>query len=119
MLDCATMKTTTSMAAMGLATIVLAACGETKEPATPAAVHASSGLAAAHAPIYDIEEKDIDGATVRLDRYAGKGIPDGKVSLSLRLTFRAPDKTLTDAEVQSAMESVLSALKDTHGAIQR
>ena len=53
------------------------------------------------------------------DRYAGKGIPDGKVSLSLRLTFRAPDKTLTDAEVQSAMESVLSALKDTHGAIQR
>ena len=53
------------------------------------------------------------------DRYAGKGIPDGKVSLSLRLTFRAPDRTLTDAEVQSAMEHVLSALKDKHGAIQR
>ncbi len=53
------------------------------------------------------------------DRYAGKGIPEGKVSLSLRLTFRAPDRTLTDAEVQSAMEHVLSALKDKHGAIQR
>jgi phenylalanyl-tRNA synthetase beta chain len=53
------------------------------------------------------------------DRYAGKGIPEGKVSLSLRLTFRAPDRTLTDAEVQSAMDDVLSALKEMHGAIQR
>jgi phenylalanyl-tRNA synthetase beta chain len=53
------------------------------------------------------------------DRYQGKGVPDGKVSLSLRLTFRSPDRTLTDAEVQSAMDAVLSALKDRHGAVQR
>jgi phenylalanyl-tRNA synthetase beta chain len=53
------------------------------------------------------------------DRYAGKGIPDGKVSLSLRLTFRSPDRTLTDAEVQGAMDDVLSALREKHGAIQR
>lgn len=53
------------------------------------------------------------------DRYHGKGIPDGKVSLSLRLTFRASDRTLTDAEVQAAMERVLAALQDTHGAVQR
>ena len=45
------------------------------------------------------------------DRYQGKGIPDGKVSLSLRLTFRSPDRTLTDAEVQNAMDEVLSALR--------
>lgn len=53
------------------------------------------------------------------DRYAGKGIPEGKVSLSLRLTFRAADRTLTDAEVQSAMDDVLSALETKHGAAQR
>ena len=53
------------------------------------------------------------------DRYAGKGIPEGKVSLSLRLTFRAPDRTLTDSEVQSAMDDVMSALKEKHGAVQR
>jgi phenylalanyl-tRNA synthetase beta chain len=53
------------------------------------------------------------------DRYAGKGIPDGKVSLSLRLTFRAADRTLTDAEVQNAMDELLSALKEKHGAVQR
>ena len=53
------------------------------------------------------------------DRYHGKGIPDGRVSLSLRLTFRSPDRTLTDAEVQKAMDDVLSALRSRHGAIQR
>jgi phenylalanyl-tRNA synthetase beta chain len=53
------------------------------------------------------------------DRYQGKGIPEGKISLSLRLTFRASDRTLTDAEVQSAMDGVLAALKDRYGAVQR
>jgi phenylalanyl-tRNA synthetase beta chain len=53
------------------------------------------------------------------DRYQGKGVPDGRVSLSLRLTFRSSDRTLTDTEVQSAMEAVLSALKQRHSAIQR
>ena len=53
------------------------------------------------------------------DRYQGKGVPDGQVSLSLRLTFRAPDRTLTDGEVQSAVEAVLAALKQRHNAVQR
>jgi len=53
------------------------------------------------------------------DRYQGKGIPEGQVSLSLRLTFRAPDRTLTDDEVQKAMDDVLAALKDRHSAVQR
>ena len=53
------------------------------------------------------------------DRYQGKGIPDGKVSLSLRLVFRSPDRTLTDAEVQGAMDAVVHALQQEHGAVQR
>ena len=53
------------------------------------------------------------------DRYQGKGIPDGKVSLALRLTFQAPDRTLTDAEVQSSMQLIVDALKRDLGAIQR
>jgi len=52
------------------------------------------------------------------DRYQGKGVPDGKVSLSLRLTFQA-DRTLTDAEVQSAFDAILAALVKEHGAVQR
>jgi phenylalanyl-tRNA synthetase beta chain len=56
---------------------------------------------------------------VEFDRYQGKGIPDAKVSISLRLTFRSSDRTLTDAEVQSAMDGVLSALKERHQVVQR
>jgi len=53
------------------------------------------------------------------DRYQGKGIPENKVSLSLRLTFRSSDRTLTDSDVQAAMDAVLAALKTEHGAVQR
>lgn len=53
------------------------------------------------------------------DRYQGKGIPDGKVSLSFRLTFQSPERTLTDDEVSAAMTAVVAALKTTHGAEQR
>jgi phenylalanyl-tRNA synthetase beta chain len=53
------------------------------------------------------------------DRYQGKGVPEGKVSLSLRLVFRSPERTLTDAEVQTAMDSIISALKSAHRAVQR
>ncbi len=53
------------------------------------------------------------------DRYQGKGIAEGKVSLSLRLTFQAPDRTLTDAEVQAAMEQIVAALTRDLNAVQR
>ena len=33
------------------------------------------------------------------DRYQGKGIAAGSVSVSVRLTFQAADRTLTDARV--------------------
>jgi phenylalanyl-tRNA synthetase beta chain len=53
------------------------------------------------------------------DRYQGKGIPEGQLSLSLRLTFRAADRTLTDEEVQASMDAVLAALREEHSAVQR
>jgi phenylalanyl-tRNA synthetase beta chain len=56
---------------------------------------------------------------VEFDRYTGKGVPAGQVSLSLRLTFRASDRTLTDDEVQTAMAAIVAALRTAHGAEQR
>ncbi len=53
------------------------------------------------------------------DRYQGKGVPDGKISLSLRFTFQAPNRTLTDAEVQSSFDQLLAALVREHHAVQR
>jgi phenylalanyl-tRNA synthetase beta chain len=56
---------------------------------------------------------------VEFDRYQGKGVPDGQCSLSLRLTFRAPDRSLTDSEVQDAMDRIIAALASSHGAALR
>jgi phenylalanyl-tRNA synthetase beta chain len=68
---------------------------------------ASRGLAA---PLVDIRF---------FDRYQGKGIPDGTISLSVRLTFQAADRTLTDAEVQESFDTILAALVREHAAVQR
>ncbi len=59
------------------------------------------------------------GHLVEFDRYRGRGVPEGRVSLSLRLTFRSPDRTLTDAEVDDAMARIVSALESRHGAGRR
>ena len=53
------------------------------------------------------------------DRYRGAGVPEGRVSLSLRLTFRSPDRTLTDAEVDAAMTGIVEALAASHDAVRR
>ena len=36
------------------------------------------------------------------DRYEGRGVPEGHVSVAFRLVFQRPDRTLTDAEVARA-----------------
>lgn len=53
------------------------------------------------------------------DRYEGQGIPAGRLSLAFRLTFRAADRTLTDSEVQHAMDAIVAALESTHQAVLR
>jgi phenylalanyl-tRNA synthetase beta chain len=53
------------------------------------------------------------------DRYQGKGVADGRVSVSVRLTFQAADRTLTDADVQRSFDEIVGALVREHGAIQR
>jgi phenylalanyl-tRNA synthetase beta chain len=58
-------------------------------------------------------------ATTFFDRYRGAGVVPGTVSVSVRLTFQAGDRTLTDAEVQESFEGILAALVGEHGAVQR
>ena len=58
-------------------------------------------------------------ATAFFDRYQGKGVPEGSISLSIRLTFLAPDRTLTDPEVQTSFDTILAALVREHAAVQR
>ena len=53
---------------------------------------------------------------LEIDRYQGTGVAAGSVSLSVRLTFRAADRTLTDTEVQAATDEVVRALAQAHQA---
>ena len=50
------------------------------------------------------------------DVYEGKGIPEDKKSLAIRLTFGRSDRTLTDAEVNAAIDKVVAALGKELGA---
>jgi phenylalanyl-tRNA synthetase beta chain len=76
-------------------------------------------------PAADVRATIVNAAPATLvrvrefDRYQGEGVPAGRISLSLRLTFRSPDRTLTDGEVQTAMDTVLTALRERHSAVQR
>ena len=51
------------------------------------------------------------------DRYDKIG--DGKISLAFTLTFRAPDRTLTGAEVSSMREAAVVAAEKATGAVLR
>ena len=50
------------------------------------------------------------------DVYRGKQVPEGKKSVAYSITFRAHDRTLTDEEVNRAMEKITKALSDELGA---
>ncbi|MEN9203243.1 MAG: phenylalanine--tRNA ligase subunit beta [Thermostichus sp. DG02_3_bins_51] len=45
------------------------------------------------------------------DEYRGQGVPEGQRSLAFHLVYRAPDRTLTDAEVEAAQSRVRSQLE--------
>ncbi len=49
------------------------------------------------------------------DRYAGKGVPEGRVSLAFRLVFQRADRTLKDSEVTKAMDRVLRMIAHRFG----
>jgi len=49
------------------------------------------------------------------DRYAGEGVPEGRVSLAFRLVFQRADRTLKDSEVTKAMDRVLRMIAHRFG----
>lgn len=54
-----------------------------------------------------------------VDVFTGRGVPEGRKSLTLRLRFGREDRTLKDEEVSSAVERVLAELSSRHGAVLR
>jgi phenylalanyl-tRNA synthetase beta chain len=50
------------------------------------------------------------------DEYHGPQVPDGHKSVAFALTFRSPERTLTDAEVDKVMAATRLALEKRHRA---
>ena len=53
------------------------------------------------------------------DEFRGTGIPDGMRSLAWRLTFRHPERTLRDREIQGRTAKILGTLEEALGIRQR
>jgi phenylalanyl-tRNA synthetase beta chain len=49
------------------------------------------------------------------DRYEGRGVPEGKLSVAFRLEFQRTDRTLTDAEVSRTVERIVKELSERFG----
>jgi phenylalanyl-tRNA synthetase beta chain len=54
--------------------------------------------------------------TLLFDVFRGGAIPEGRKSLALALEFRAPDRTLTDEEVEPVIGTVVDRLRSELGA---
>ena len=53
------------------------------------------------------------------DEFRSSQLGPGRRSLAFALRFRAPDRTLTDAEVADARAACIDAVVATHGAVLR
>jgi phenylalanyl-tRNA synthetase beta chain len=94
-------------------------------PRFPSSVRDLSLLVPLGLPAADIRGTIRESAPATLesvfefDRYQGRGVPEGACSVSVRLTFRSAERTLTDAEVQTAVDALVSALAARHNATLR
>ena len=62
---------------------------------------------------------DMLESLVVFDEFRGAGIPDGQRSLAWALTFRHPERTLRDKEIQGRTSKILSVLESKLGIRQR
>ena len=54
-----------------------------------------------------------------IDLYHGQSLPRDKISLTVRLTFESPDRTLTQTEVAERCDAVVGSLTEQVGIVQR
>jgi phenylalanyl-tRNA synthetase beta chain len=63
------------------------------------------------ARVLDRLDQPLLEATELVDRFAGPPVPEGRVSLTVRLRFRHPQRTLVAAEVDKAEQEIIGHLK--------
>ncbi len=61
--------------------------------------------------VFSRSRKNLVESVKLFDIFSGKTIPSGKKSMAYSLTYRAPDRTLTDVEVNKAHDEIVARLK--------
>ncbi|MBU6448575.1 MAG: phenylalanine--tRNA ligase subunit beta, partial [Rhodospirillales bacterium] len=64
-------------------------------------------------------ERNLVTAAVLFDRYQGKGVPEGKISLAIAVTLQPTEKSLTDAEIETVCAKIISEVGKKTGATLR
>jgi phenylalanyl-tRNA synthetase beta chain len=94
-------------------------------PTQPAIERDLSLVGAASIPAAELGATIADAAGDLLERvepfdvYEGAGIGAHERSMAFRLTFRAPDRTLTDTEIDAVVKTILHRLEQEHDVRQR
>ncbi len=94
-------------------------------PKYPAVTRDISLLVANEVTVGDIEDVirenggDILEDAVLFDVYRGKQVGEGMKSVAFNLSYRSPDKTLTDDEVNPVHARIVEALREKLNAVQR
>lgn len=64
-------------------------------------------------------ERNLITNAVLFDRYQGKGVPEGKVSLAIAVTLQPAEKSLTDAEIEAVCAKIVADVAKKTGATLR
>jgi phenylalanyl-tRNA synthetase beta chain len=64
------------------------------------------------------ERSLITGVTL-FDRYAGKNLPEGQVSLAIAVTLQPTEKSLTEAEIEAVSAKIVAAVAKATGGVLR
>ena len=94
-------------------------------PTTPAAEFDLALLVPNALPATEVERVIRAGSGAMLeqvtlfDEFRGTGVPDGKRSLAWRLTFRHPERTLRDKEIDGRRSQLLKTLETELGVVPR
>lgn len=94
-------------------------------PRFPASTRDLAVIVPAHVAAGELEIAARDAAAemaesvILFDRFVGGSVPPDHVSLGLHVVYRAPDRTLTDAEVDARHAKVVAAVTAGFGAALR
>ncbi len=64
-------------------------------------------------------ERNLVTGAALFDRYQGKGVPEGKISLAIAVTLQPSEKSLTDAEIEAVCTRIIAEVGKKTGATLR